>query len=151
MASVPSMSISPMEEVDRKREPKASYKIPKKPRTSLSGSSSRDSGDRDRSSNRDRDRTRDHGREKDRHRRDSATFGDSRTSSSRRDSRDSKEGGYSSRRSGHLEAELDRAADDWPAGKDIGDAPAPGEWAPVPHRGDSGLPGINVLFIYFEK
>ena len=71
MASVPSMSISPMEEVDRKREPKASYKIPKKPRTSMSGSSSRDSGDRDRSSNRDRDRTRDHGREKDRHRRDS--------------------------------------------------------------------------------
>ena len=141
-APVPSMSISPMEEVDRKREPKASYgssyKIPKKPRTPNSSSSR----DRDRSSNREHDRSRDSGQK----RRES--FGDARSPLSRRDSRDSKSsGGFNSRRGGPLQEELTFAENDtsW---KDLIDdnAPPPDlSWKSVDHTGESGFPGTYFL------
>ena len=117
-AHVPTMSVSPMEEVDRKREPKSSYggsyKIPKKPRSS--GSSSRETGssgysrDRDRSSNRKDERSRDRNNDKGHKRRDSY---EERSPLSRRDSRDSKsDGGFNKKRGGHLEEELSVAEND---------------------------------------
>ena len=148
-APVPSMSISPMEEVERKREPKSSYKIPKKSPTSVSKTSSRDFGqsggfsrDRDRSSYRQHDRYRDRGHDAGHKRRES--FGDSRSPLSRRDSRESKlGGGFRDKMSGYLEAELSFAENDasW---KDLIDdnAPPPDlSWKPVERKGESGFPG----------
>ena len=138
---VPTMSVSPMEEVDRKREPKTSYRIPKKPRTSTSGLSPRDSG----SSGYSRDNGKSSYRRDDRSRKDSRkrknSYEDTRSPSSRRDSRDSS-GGFNIKRGGHLEEELSVSNDtSW---KDLIDDNAPPPdltWKSVNRKGESGLPG----------
>ena len=150
-APVPTMSISPMEEVDRKREPKSSYRIPKKPSSSMSSSSSRDTGSsgysRDKKTYKKEDRSRDGGRDKTYNRKDS--FEDARSPLSRRDSRDSSSsGGFNKKRGGHLEEELSVANDtSW---KDLIDDNAPPPdltWKKVERVGESGLPGKCFLCI----
>ena len=108
-APVPTYSISPMEEMARKRDPKPSYgakpsyKIPKKPRDStssdrgFSGYSRNDTGSR--------------GYENDSRRRSS--YDDTRSPLSRRDSRDSNSsGGFNKKRGNHLKEELYVAEND---------------------------------------
>ena len=152
-AHVPTMSVSPMEEVDRKREPKSSYRIPKKPSNSMSSSSSRDTGsfgysrDREKNSFKRNDRSHDHGRDKTYARRDSLE--DTRSPLSRRDSRDSNtSGGFNRKRGGHLEEELSVANDtSW---KDLIDDNAPPPdltWKKVERVGESGLPGKYLMCV----
>ena len=150
-APVPVASVSPMEEVDRKREPKpsygSSYKIPKKPRDA--GGSSGYS--RDRNSSRNDGRSNDRSRDRDYKRKDS--FEDSRSPLSRRDSRDSKSSrGFNKRYGGHLEEELSVAENDtsW---KDLIDdnAPPPDlSWKSVDRDGESGLPGRYSNFLKYD-
>ena len=138
-APVPTVSVSPMEEMARKRDPKPSYgskpsyKIPKKPRNSISsdrGSSgySRDKGD-----------SRDHGSGYKRR----SSYGDSRSPLSRRDSRDSC-GGFNKKRGGHLKEELSVAENDT-SYKDLIDDNdmllKDLSFKPVDRKGESGLPG----------
>lgn len=149
-APVPTSSISPMEEVERKREPKASYRIPKKSSSSMSSSSSRDAGssgysrDRDKNSYKRDDRSRDRGRDKSYNRRDSLE--DTRSPLSRRDS--SSSGGFNKKHGGHLEEELSVANDtSW---KDLIDDNAPPPdltWKKVERVGESGLPGKYFLCV----
>ena len=146
-APVPSMSVSPMEEVDRKRDPKpsygGSYKIPKKPQNSSYGA--RDmkiSGySRDRDRGRPERQSRDDGH--DYKRRES--YEDTRSPISRRCSKDSDQrGGFGRKIGHHLEEEL-KFFDTNTSWKDsINDsAPKPGEWTSVEKNGESGLPGIS--------
>ena len=148
-APVPSMSVSPMEEVDRKRDPKpsygGSYKIPKKPQSSTYGArdtnSSGYSRDRDRSMIKSERETRDSGH--DYKRRDS--YQDTRSPISRSYSKDSDQrGGFGRKIGHHLEEEL-KFVDTTTSWKDsINDsAPPPGSWTSVEKMGESGLPGTS--------
>ena len=148
-APVPSMSVSPMEEVDRKRDPKpsygGSYKIPKKPQNSTYGArdmiSSGYSRDRDRSMIQPERQSRDSGH--DYKRRES--YEDTRSPISRRYSNDSgHRGGFGRKIGNHLKEELE-FADTTTSWKDsINDsAPEPGSWTTVHNTGESGLPGTS--------
>ena len=140
-----------MEEVDRKREPKSSYRIPKKSSNSMSSSSSRDTGsfgysrDRDKKSFRRDDRSHYRDLDKPNDRRDS--IGYNRSPLSRRDSRDSNtSGGFNRKHGRHLEEELSVANDtSW---KDLIDDNAPPPdltWKKVERVGESGLPGKYLM------
>ena len=140
-ANVPTVSISPMEEMARKREPKPSYgskpsyKIPKKPRLSTSSDKGSSGYSRDDIGHRDR------GSE---HRRRSS-YDDTRSPLSRRDSRDSNSsGGFNRKRGGHLKDELSVAENDT-SYKDLIDdndmLMKDLSFKPVDREGESGLPG----------
>ena len=146
-APVPSMSVSPMEEVDRKRDPKpsygGSYKIPKKAQNSTHGARETlgYSKDLDRFMIKPGRQSRDSGH--DYKRRES--YQDTRSPISRSYSKDSDQrGGFVRKIGHHLEEEL-KFVDTNRSWKDsINDsAPPPGSWTSVEKMGESGLPGTS--------